>query len=293
MPNTNIILLAFIALIIGNLSATFVDVFVKAYAADVSIYQYLFLRQLAVVLFLLPFWYRLSAERRAPVMIKVHLFRALMTTIGAPCAVIALLHLSLATANVIFYAAPMVTLILAWLCFNETIKFHRLLVTLIGFGGVIIALRPEDFGLAGLLALVTAIAIAAYNLSVKWLPAGTSTVSTIFWGNLFALPIMALLAIYYWQPFSYDLIILCVGACVCLIGYQGCSIYAFRRADASAISVAEYSGLIFAAVLGWIIFHESLDWLTILGISLIILPITWQSWYEHKQEKIAVTQIYH
>lgn len=296
MPSTSktsVILLAFGALIIGNLFATFVDVFVKLYAADVSIYQYLFFRQLAVVLFLFPFWYRLPKKLKAPTKVKIHLFRALMTNIGAPCAVIALLHLSLATANVIFYAAPMVTLIFAQLFLNEAFKFHRFIITLIGFSGVIIALRPEDFGFAGSLAFVTAVAIACYNLSVKWLPSGTSMVNAIFWANLFALPLMAALGIYYWQPMTYELVVLCIAACICLIGYQSCSIYAFRKADAGAISVAEYSGLIFAAVLGWLIFEESLDWWTLAGISLIILPISWQSWYEHRQEKITVTQICH
>ena len=284
MKKTSIVMLAFLILILGNLFATFVDVIVKALAADISVYQYLFFRQITVLLMMLPFWLRLSIKQQRPGNIKVHLFRALMTNIGAPAAVIALLYLPLATANVIFYAAPMITLLLAVILFKEKLTKQRVLVTVLGFAGVAIALRPEYLGIAGLLAFCTAIAVAAYNLSVKWLPKGSSTVNTIFWSNLFAIPLIGLIAAFNWQPITQELIILSIGSCVCLVAYQGCCIIAFQKADASAIAVAEYSGLIFAAGLGWLLFNESIDLWTFIGIALIVLPIIWQSWREHRLE---------
>ncbi len=284
MKKTSLVMLAFLILILGNLFATFVDVIVKAMAADISLYQYLLFRQITVLLMMLPFWLRLPAERKHPGSLKVHSFRALMTNIGAPSAVIALLYLPLATANVIFYAAPMITLLLAVVLFKEKLTKQRVLVTSLGFAGVAIALRPEYLGIAGLLAFCTALAVAAYNISVKWLPKGSSTVSTIFWSNLLAVPLIALIAAFNWQPITQELILLSIGSCICLVAYQGCCIVAFQKADASAIAVAEYSGLVFAAGVGWLIFNESLDFWTLTGITLIILPIIWQSWFEHRQE---------
>jgi drug/metabolite transporter (DMT)-like permease len=277
MKRSSIILFAFSVLILGNLFATFVDVIVKTLAANVSVYQYLFLRQLSVAIIIFPFWLRLPKDAQTPGNLKVHGFRALMTNIGAPSAVIALLYLPLATANVIFYTAPMVTLLLAALLFKEKLSRHRIIVTLLGFIGVAVALRPEHLGLAGLLAFCTAIVIAAYNLSVKWLPKNSSTINTIFWSNLLAIAPIGVIAAFNWLPITQDLLILSLGSCICLVAYQGCCIIAFQKAEASAIAVAEYSGLIFAAVLGWLIFNEKLDNWTLLGISLIILPILWQS----------------
>jgi drug/metabolite transporter (DMT)-like permease len=280
------VILAILILILGNLFATFVDVIVKALAADVSVYQYLLFRQVAVLLLILPFWLRLSRPYRQPGNLKVHTFRALMTNIGAPCAVMALLYLPLATANVIFYAAPMITLVMASLIFKEQLTRQRLIVTSLGFAGVAIALRPEYLGLAGLLAFCTAFAVAAYNLSVKWLPNGSSTISTIFWSNLLAVPLIGLIAAFNWQPITQDLLILSLGSCICLMVYQWCCIVAFQKADAGAIAVAEYSGLVFAAALGWLIFKETLDVWTLLGVALIILPIIWQSRTEFINEKL-------
>ncbi len=284
MRKKNLIIIALLTLILGNFFSTLVDVIVKLLAADVGIYQYLFFRQIAVLLILLPFWLNLPAKRRKLDDARVHAFRASMTTIGAPSAVIALIYLPLATANVIFYAAPMITLLLAAVIFREKVGRQRTMITLLGFIGVAIALRPEYLGSASLFAFCTAGAIAAYNISVKWLPLNSSVVSTIFWSNLFVLPLFGIIAAFNWQPVTLDLIYLATGSCLCLVAYQGCCILAFQKADASAIAVAEYSGLVFAAGLGWLIFHESVDLWTIAGISLIILPVIWHSWFEHRQE---------
>ncbi len=278
----NTFLLAIVALVVGNFFATLVDVLVKLLAADVSVYQYIFLRQAAVFVLLFPFWRRLSRDRRQPGKIKVHLFRAVLTNIGGPSAVIALTLLPLATANVVFYAAPLLALIIASTLFNEVLKSHRLIVTLLGFFGVTIALRPEYFGLGSLMALVTAFAVAFYNLSVKWLPADSPPLNTVFWSNLFTLPICGLLAAFHWQTIDTEILLLAGGSCVCLVIYQGCCAFAFQRAQAGAISVAEYSGLVFAALLGWLWFAETLDIWTLFGICLIIFPILWQTWYESR-----------
>ena len=281
MKKTSVVVLAIIALLVGNLFATFVDVIVKVLAKDVSIYQYIFLRQLAVFAILLPFWLRLPKIARNPINLKVHCARAILTNIGGPAAVMAILYLPLATANVIFYSAPLITVVMARILFNEVLTKQRVIVTLLGFTGVVVAFRPEYIDLAGLLALVTAFAVAGYNISVKWLP-GSHPTNTLFWSNLFTLPITGLITVFYWQPITLNLIILAIGACVFLIIYQASCVYAFQKADASAISVAEYSGLIFAAFLGWLLFDEMVDVWTFCGICLILIPIIWQSWYERK-----------
>ena len=284
MNSKHLILVLFLVLILGNLFATFVDVIVKLLAADVSVYQYLFFRQAAVILLITFFWRRLPRASRAPANIKVYATRAVLANIGAPCAVMALLYMPLATANVIFYSAPLFSILIAYYLLNEKNKRYRIAIALIGFLGVIVSLRPEYISMAGLYALATALSVAGFNLSVRWLPKNSSTANTIFWSNILAFPLTGIIAALNWQPITQDLIILSLGACICVLVYQGSCIYAFQRAEAGAIVVAEYSGLIFAAALGWLVFQEMLDSWTIIGISLIVLPIIWQSWYEHKQE---------
>lgn len=285
----NLILYAFAVLTLGNLFATFSDVLIKVLGHSGGIYQYLLLRQLFLLFLISPFWLRQTHSAKGPGNIKVQGLRAVLGNIGGAGAVVALLYLPLATANVIFYAAPLITMLAAAWLLKEPIKKHRLIAMAIGFVGIAIAMRPEYINFAGLAALTTAFCIAGFNLSVRWLPESTSLVSTIFWTTLIAIPITASIAVFNWTEMNQELLILSAGACVCVLVYQGCCILAFRNADADAgaVAIAEYTGLVFAALLGWGLFNEHLDHYTMVGIGLIILPIIWQSLKEKPQPQDA------
>jgi drug/metabolite transporter (DMT)-like permease len=280
--SSRVIVFAVFALVVGNLFATFADVIVKYIAVESAVFQYIFIRQLIVVIMVMPFWLKLPKTMRRLQQPKVYAFRACLTSIGAPATVLALLHLPLATANMIFYLAPFITLILGLVVFKEQIHSHRFAVVLLGFLGVFIALKPDYMGIEAGYALITAIAVACFNVSVKWLPKKNSTVVALFWTNVFALPLLSIGAFLYWQPITTELLILCASTCVCFIIYQACCIYAFQNADVGAVSAAEYSGLVFAIILGWLAFNETIDARTIIGASLILLPILWQSRYEYR-----------
>ena len=275
-------------LIAGNFFASCADVIVKLLGSEGAVFQYLWLRQVFTLLMALPLWMRQSPTLRHPGSFKVHILRAHLSILGATCTVFALLHLSLATANVIFYAAPMVTLFLAWYLLKEQVQKYKLVYALMGFVGVVIALRPDQLHWASVLALVVAFAIAGFNLLVRYLPDTISVASVMFWTNLFALPLTSLLMLYWWIPLTDTVVWMSLGSTITVGLYQICVVKAFRRAPASDIAIAEYSGLIFAALMGWLIFAENLDAYTLTGLLLIVLPMSLQSWQQRRLHKNAV-----
>ena len=283
------LLAAMALLILGNLFATFSDVLVKALGSENAVFQYLWLRQLSTLVLVFPVWWAQGPSQRQPGALKIHLLRAHLGIIGAGCTLVALLHLTLATANVIFYAAPLLTVLLAVVWLKEKKQTHRIVNALIGFVGVIIALRPDQLHWAALVALLVAFSITGFNLLVVKLPKSISVASVMIWTNLCALPVTTVLMLATWQPFTEDLLLLGVAAAVTVGIYQGCVVLAFRQADASAAVIAEYSGLLFAALFGYWFFNEALDLYTGVGIALIILPIAWQSWMGRRHVKASAT----
>ncbi|EGU33405.1 DMT family transporter [Vibrio scophthalmi] len=271
--NWSITTIAITLLVVGNLAASLSDVAVKMLEGGISTFQYVFLRQLFSVLIVLPLWLKQSKLQRALTAPAIITIRALLIIIGSGCMMIAVTHLPLATANAIFYAAPLLMLPLSVLLLKEIPPWGKTLSTMIGFIGVLIVLRPSQFHWAGYFALGTAITLALFNLLARKLPAQQTVITALFWTSLISLPITALLAYLTWQPLDWQALLLVACSAGLILLYNGLAVKAYKAAPAGQIALAEYSGLVFVVLLGVWGFNEIPDSMTALGILLIIIPL--------------------
>ncbi|WP_391088975.1 EamA family transporter [Vibrio sp. NH-UV-68] len=268
---------AILLLVVGNLAASLSDVAVKLLDGQVSTFQYVFLRQLISTAVIFPLWWRQTPSNKRLHSPKLNLFRAHLIIIGSACMVVAITHLTLATANAVFYAAPLLMLPLAVLLLDEKTSLQRWVASIFGFIGVIVVLRPSEFHWAALFALGTTLTLALFNLTARKLPSDQGVISTLFWTSLLSLPVSALLAFIYWTPISLAHLTLIVASASLILVYNGLAVMAYRKAPAGQIAIAENSGLIFIVLFGVIGFDEIPDWMTALGITMIILPLMpWQ-----------------
>jgi drug/metabolite transporter (DMT)-like permease len=265
--------LALLLLVIGNLAASLSDVAVKLIEGGISPFQYMFVRQLLSLLLILPFYLRQQPNKRSLKQAPITLLRAHLILVGSGCMMVAVTHLPLATANAVFYAAPILMLPLSALFLKEHPPLSKILLTCFGFLGVLVVLRPNHFHWAALFALGTAATLAIFNLLVRKLPSEQSVVTTLWWTTLFSLPVSALLAGFHWQPISYQELALVIISAVCILSYNGLAVLAYQKAPAGEIALAEYSGLVFVTLFGIWWFNEIPDWLTAFGILMIVLPL--------------------
>ncbi|MGR5236809.1 DMT family transporter [Vibrio alfacsensis] len=269
--------LALILLVVGNLAASLSDVAVKLIEGGISPFQYMFLRQLVALLIILPLYLNQERSKKALRQTPITLFRAHLILIGSGCMMVAVTHLPLATANAIFYAAPILMLPLSILFLKEHPPLTKIVLTCLGFVGVLVVLRPSQFHWAAVFALGTAITLALFNILVRKLPNEQSVITTLWWTTLFSLPASALLAALHWQPMTSQELILIIASAICILSYNGLAVMAYQKAPAGEIALAEYSGLVFVTLFGIWWFDEIPDWLTALGIIMIILPLfPWQ-----------------
>ncbi|WP_434997361.1 DMT family transporter [Vibrio scophthalmi] len=271
--NWSITTIAITLLVVGNLAASLSDVAVKMLEGGISTFQYVFLRQLFSVLIVLPLWLKQSKRQRALTARAIITIRAFLIIIGSGCMMIAVTHLPLATANAIFYAAPLLMLPLSVLLLKEIPPWGKALSTMIGFIGVLIVLRPSQFHWAGYFALGTAITLALFNLLARKLPAQQTVITALFWTSLISLPITAFLAYLTWQPLDWQALLLVACSAGLILLYNGLAVKAYKAAPAGQIALAEYSGLVFVVLLGVWGFNEIPDSMTALGILLIIIPL--------------------
>ena len=268
------ITIGILLLVAGNFFASLSDVAVKALQGDVQPFQYMFIRQLFSLVLITPLWLKQSRAQKKLQQKSITLIRAHLILIGSGCMVMAITYLPLATANAVFYTAPLLMLPLSIVLLNEKPATGKVLATIIGFIGVLIVLRPSQFHWAALFALGTACTLALFNILVRKLPKEQTVITTLWWTTTLSLPTSFILTIVYWQPISNTSITFIALSAALILGYNGLAVLAYKKAHSSQIALAEYSGLIFVALFGALWFDEIPDWITLIGILLIVLPLT-------------------
>lgn len=265
--------IAIILLVAGNLAASLSDVAVKLLEGEISSFQYVFVRQSLSVLLLLPLWLKLPSTERVLTAPGIIAIRAVLIMIGSGCMMVAITHLPLATANAVFYAAPLLMLPLSVWVLKETPPLAKVVATAIGFAGVLLVLRPSQFHWAAWFALGTATTLAMFNILSRKLPQNQPVITTLFWTSVMTVPLSGVLAAIYWQPINgYQLLLVAISASL-ILTYNGLAVIAYKKAPAGQIALAEYSGLVFVTLIGMWGFDEIPDHLTAVGIMLIILPL--------------------
>ncbi len=109
MKNSDVSTAIFL-LVAANLIASLSDVSLKMLNGEVPTFQYVFIRQLISLLILLPIWLRLEKPQRHMGCDWITFWRAQLILLGSACAMVAITHLPLATANAIFYVGPLLVL---------------------------------------------------------------------------------------------------------------------------------------------------------------------------------------
>lgn len=286
---------AILVLVLGNLMATVCDVLVKLADASDAVFQFTFYRVLFMCLVITPFVIRKQVARPLAGL-GLHFIRGNLWVLTSVLLVISLSQLPLATANAVFYTAPIFIILLAAIFYREKISKTVVFAAVSGFLGVLVILKPSYIGWGMLSALGFAFVLAVNSLLVRKLPSDQGAMHGLMIAQLCALPLSGALAIWEGGHLSWEQLVLAFCASICSVMYSLGCLVGYRYVASSQVSSAEYSGLLFAIIAGWVMFAESIDASLILGAALIILPLIYISRRDMAAEKakkraIAAAQV--
>ncbi len=267
---------AMFLLVIGNLLAILSDVVIKTVSGEVALFQFVAMRLVVSLVLLLPF-IGLFDRKRPFAGLGIHLIRGHIGLGGVVCMVVALGALPLATANAIFYAAPVLVMVFGVVFFGERLRRSSLIAVISGLLGVVIILRPNEMSLAGLAALGLAVALAVNAVLVRKLPHKQPVVQSMMLNYSLALPAAVVLALIEGEALDLSALSAAFGSSVFILGYNMTVIMAYRHVDASRVTAAEYTGLVWAFVMGWLLFTEVPDAWFYPGALLIVGPLLVQA----------------
>ncbi len=185
----------------------------------------------------------------------------------------ALFHLPLANATAINLASPLFILVLAVLFFGERLVWVRTLAALVGFAGVLLVARPSAEGFnvyAWLCVLGTALHAGRDVMTRRIHPQVPGLLITL--ATAFCVTLLSGLwsTTEPWAPIAAAAWLWLGLASLCLSGAYYLIILAMRHGDMGLIAPFRYSALLYAVVLGYLVWGETPDALTWLGIGLLV-----------------------
>jgi len=180
--------------------------------------------------------------------------------------------LPLADATVVFFSSTFVLTAASALFLKENVGVHRWSAVVIGFVGVVIAMNPQGEGglNAYLLVLVATTIYAAIFISGKRLSATDSVISLVFSLQL-GMGFMATLMLpWVWVPVTLVMMAQLMLMAVIALAAHYLFAAAFARADVSALAPFEYTALVWAALIGYVIWLDVPSTQVWIGAAIII-----------------------
>lgn len=267
------------------------DSLAKALGESYSPLQILFLRNLIALPIAIGIAWKMGGSAalrsRTPL---THLLRGVLWIGAAFTFFTSLTLLGLAEATTLVFAAPAIICAISALFLKEPVGWRRWTAVLVGFAGVMIVVRPGTaaFQPASLLSLATAFLYAILMLSARLVDKNESvwTMSLYLVGSGAVLSVF--IVPFVWVPVQTQDIWLFVA--IASFGSFGMTLMtqAFRLAPAVVIAPFDYTALIWASLIGYLVWNETPDSATYLGAGIIIASGCYIIYREWRQGKALV-----
>lgn len=192
--------------------------------------------------------------------------------------------LPLSETTAIFFVAPLIVVALAGPMLGEPVGPFRWAAVAIGFAGMLTIQQPgaAAFQWASLLPFCAAACYALQQIATRKVTAGDAATTTLIFTTFAGTLVVSCIVPFFWETPDWRQILamLAMGA----LGGLGhfAMIVALTRAPASALAPFDYSSLIWAALIGVIVFDEILPPNTLAGAAIIAAAGLFVIWRERR-----------
>lgn len=250
---------------------SFGDAMGKFLVGTYSVGQLLFLRACAALLLLAPLIWRQRHDFVRMERPWLQLLRVTLSTLEVAAFFAATVYLPLADVITYYLAGPIFVTAMSAVFLGEKVGWRRWSAILIGFCGVLIALRPsaQTISLPALIALGGSLSFATLMLITRSLRKTPDIVmaSSQFIGTF---SLGAALSAFHWvPPTPGSLVIFALAGCISVTALF-CVNRSLKLAPASVVVPYQYSMIVWAVIFGFVVFGDVPQVATIVGAAIII-----------------------
>ena len=223
----------------------------------------------------LPLWIvmRLRSAKVRGTRWKLLLFRGVLGFLALYCYLWSVAHIPFANVLALQQMNPVFVAFLAvWLLGERPQRFHYAVAAVCMVGALLVVRPTRGFAsLGSAVALLSAVLSSIAYVAVRSLTQTETTQRIVLWFSAVAAVLALPLAIPTWQPLSVRAHTLLIGAGFMALAAQSLMTASYRRAQAHVASAFSYSAVPIGYVAGIVLWGERPDWVSTLGISLIVV----------------------
>ncbi|MFC5437793.1 DMT family transporter [Rhodanobacter umsongensis] len=252
----------------------FSDAFVKSLRGSLPAYEAVFFGA-TLGLAALPF-IKGGGDRWREVMFAqrqgLWLVRAVASAVGSIAAVIAFTALPMAEAFALIFLLPIFVTLLSVLVLKEHVGWRRWSAVVAGFVGVLVVLRPgfRVLGVGHLAAIICGLAGAISMIALRLAGPHEKRI-TLYGAGMVGSALITgalMLADFRWPQPGQWLLLLGYGLLAAVAAVL--LMLATQKAPANHVAPTQYSQMVWAVLLGYVVFHDRLDWPMAIGIAIIL-----------------------
>jgi drug/metabolite transporter (DMT)-like permease len=260
---------------IAMASFTLNDVFMKKVSGSLPLSEMIAVRgSLTVILLLvLARVMRVSQFRPEPQDRRMLILRTGAEVFATLTFLLALQNMPLANVSAILQVLPLAVTLAAAVLLREKVGWRRMTAIGVGFCGVLLIVKPgtEGFNIWSVLALISVCFVVVRDLSTRRFSKGLPSITIVLYAAS-AVTVMgyAGLTLEPWQPLRREEALLLSGAAGMLILGYLFIVKAMRVGDVAIVAPFRYTALLWAILLGWLVFGTLPNSVTLLGAGIVV-----------------------
>jgi drug/metabolite transporter (DMT)-like permease len=277
-------------MLVSTILFTGMQVTVRHVSEELHPFEIAFFRNFFGLLVVSPLLFRFGFGALQTPKLKLHALRGALQTAGMMLFFTALTLAPLAQTVSLSFTAPLFTTILAIVILRERAGWRRWAALIAGFVGAWIVIRP---GLAvvntgALLVILSSCVWAGSMIIIKILSRTESSLTITLYMGLFMAPLSLIPALFVWQwPGGQTLMFLVLVGAFGGVGHLALA-QAFKESDATAVLPYDFTRLIWASALGFLVFAEVPDLWTWVGGSVIFSSTVYIAFRETRLKKDGI-----
>lgn len=186
---------------------------------------------------------------------------------------IALIHMPFANVSALLQTLPLTLTLAGAIFLKEPVGWRRLSAIFVGFFGVLLIVQPGGSGFSAysLLVLLAVAFVTLRDLSTRRISREVSALFLAFVMALFVTIAAGVVSVWEdWRPLDVRLWLLILAASITIIGGYTFAALAMRHGEIGFVTPFRYMALVWAVILGFLVFGEWPDTLTWTGAGIIV-----------------------